>query len=152
MLKSPESGGLESTPISTICDKICLYPIIAFKPSRARLLKNRKYSIVNNSKQQKGSLYKEANSLDYTYSTIILDQSSVREDLRISVKHRLLGTGDMPRSVKARLMMVCIWPLKNRTVLGLSAPSCSRISSSAIRSCKDTADFKRAAEICKLIS
>lgn len=46
-------------------------------------------------------------------------------------KQRLLGTGLMSRSARAREMMVCIWPLKNLTVCGFFAPSTSIISSKA---------------------
>ena len=55
-------------------------------------------------------------------------------------KQRLLGIGLMSRSVRALLMMVCIWARKKRTLLGFTAPSWFKISASAIRNCStDTA-------------
>ena len=38
-------------------------------------------------------------------------------------KHLRLGRGSMPRSARARLMMVDIWPRKYRHLSGLTAPS-----------------------------
>ena len=54
----------------------------------------------------------------------------------MSVKQRRLGTGFMPRSVTARVMIVCIWPRKKRTRSGFTAPGWSRISASAAFSCE----------------
>jgi hypothetical protein len=54
----------------------------------------------------------------------------------IKLKQRLLGTGLMSRSASARDMMVCIWPLKNLTVCGFTAPSASMISWRAALSCR----------------
>ncbi len=54
----------------------------------------------------------------------------------MSVKQRRLGTGFMPRSVTARVMIVCIWPRKKRTRSGFTAPGWSKISASAAFSCE----------------
>jgi len=58
----------------------------------------------------------------------------------MSVKQRRLGTGFMPRSVTARVMIVCIWPRKKRTRSGFTAPGWSKISASAAFSCKQCND------------
>ena len=47
------------------------------------------------------------------------------------VKQRRLGVGLISRSIKARVMMVCICPRKKRTRSGLRAPGCCKISVSA---------------------
>jgi hypothetical protein len=44
------------------------------------------------------------------------------------VKQRLLGTGLMSSSVKARVMMVCIWPRKKRTFSGFTHPGRARMA------------------------
>lgn len=53
----------------------------------------------------------------------------------IMLKQRLLGSGLMPKSVSALLMMVVIWPRKNRTLVGSTAPSWEKTVSRALRSC-----------------
>lgn len=51
------------------------------------------------------------------------------------LKQRLLGSGLMPSSLSALLMMVVIWPRKKRTLVGSTAPSWLNTASSALRSC-----------------
>ena len=43
-------------------------------------------------------------------------------DLLTKAKHLRLGTGLISRSVRARLMIVCIWARKNLTTEGFTAP------------------------------
>jgi hypothetical protein len=54
-------------------------------------------------------------------------------------KQRRLGSGLMPSSVSAREMMVDIWPRKNRTLVGATAPGRDSTASSALRSCECSA-------------
>eukprot|EP00882_Tetradesmus_deserticola_P034632 GHRQ01039815.1.p1 GENE.GHRQ01039815.1~~GHRQ01039815.1.p1 ORF type:complete len:111 (+),score=28.80 GHRQ01039815.1:190-522(+) len=51
------------------------------------------------------------------------------------LKQRLLGSGFIPSSLSALLMMVVIWPRKKRTLPGSTAPSRLNTDSSALRSC-----------------
>lgn len=55
-----------------------------------------------------------------------------------SEKHRRLGTPLISRSLRARLIIVCICARKKRTLFGRTAPSCCRISSSAILNCRQS--------------
>jgi hypothetical protein len=54
-------------------------------------------------------------------------------------KQRRLGSGLMPTSFSALLMMVCIWPRKKRARWGATAPGCPSTASSALRSCGEEA-------------
>eukprot|EP00983_Pelagomonas_calceolata_P040429 1137613-Pelagomonas_calceolata.AAC.2 len=52
------------------------------------------------------------------------------------VKHLLLGMGLIWHSLRALVMMVCIWPLKKRARSGLWAPGLDSTDSMALLSCK----------------